>query len=384
MILKSSRIFLGGIAALLLANCTSSSSSSGSNSSFGGAYEALKDNLPGSSASAMIPVSLRADHSDAAATDWLLVFGETSTGGTLGEYISSLVDEGQEFSVLGRVKNSMMIACFLDLYGPKTAGKMTVGTHTIKMKRSWANSNCPGAAATMDQLFTLAPNVDSQGEIPLLIVVTDISADGVYDRMIVMDGGDNPQFSGSDQTMRLTVDGSNIVFSHDEGDNTNRYTSFLRYNASPELIQFQHTNKNSNVEQAFRFYINETSNAAALLAYDNFNMGASTIVTVLTSKANDLSQGTLSQSYENYNGGAPGQDGTDQQGCINFDTLTITPTNAAFGSCNGITGISASTAYNASNLAVDNYEAQVPADMAHTNTFDKAFDETTITTMAFH
>lgn len=377
IVLSLSLIVLG----LTTVRCSSSDDSSAASSSFTGAYQALKSNLPGSQNSSSV-LGLRATvsplvaHADFADNDWPLVDGGAySHSGA--QYIASLVDESQEYSVLGRVKNSMMIACFLDLYGTKDAQRqVAVGSQTIKMKRSWSSSGCPGAAATMDYLFDNAPNVDSAGEIPLEMTVTDISADGVYQRKITMLGADNPQFGGGDQDMRLSVDGKDLVFSHDETSGpTQRSTSFLRYTASPELIQFQHTNMNTNVEQIYRFYINDTSNAAALFAFTGISGGAE-ITTVLASKANDLSQGTVSQTYTNYNGSV---DGSDEEGCIDFDTSAFDANG--FASCNGITGISS-----AASVAgiVTTFQGQSPNDLVLTNTFDKTFDETTITTQAVH
>lgn len=370
-----------GISVLAIGSTQCSSSSSGggaASSSFNGAYQALKANLPGGSSSAMVLGASRANHSHFSNSDWPLVGGSATTN-TGAQYVASLVDEGQDFSVLGRVKNSIMIACFLDLYGTKdSSAQMAVGTHTIKMKTSWGTSSCPGAQATMDYLFDNAPNIDSAGEIPLVITVTDISADGVYQRRIQMDADDNPQFGGADQVMRLGVSGSNVIFSHDEFDNplTTRMTSYLEYNASPEMIRFQLSSQNSNIEQVYRFYINDTTNAAALLAYDNFGSGSTTILTTLTSKANELSQGTVSQTYVNYNGSAA--DGTDQEGCYNFDTQAFS--NSTFGSCNGITGIHSDTA----SATMATFSGSSLSSMALTNTFEKTFDATTIHSESVH
>lgn len=361
-----------------MVQCSSGGGGGGAaSSSFNGAYQALKQNLPGSSQSAMVLGSSRANHSHFAATDWPLVGGGTNNNSG-AQYVASLVDEDQEFSVLGRVKNSIMIACFLDLYGTKDSSRqMAVGSHTIKMRRSWGSSNCPGAQATMDYLFGNAPNIDSAGEIPLLITVTDISSDGVYQRRIQMDGDDNPQFGGSDQVMRIGVNGANVIFSHDESSTSpaSRMTSFLEYTASPELIRFQLSSKNSNVQQVYRFYINDASNAAALLAYDYYGSGSTVILTTLTSKANDLSQGTVSQTYTNYNGS---DDGTDQEGCFNFDTQAFSNTN--FATCNGITGISS----NSASATMSTYTGISTGAMELTNTFRKTFDETTIHNQSVH
>ncbi|MBY0315392.1 MAG: hypothetical protein K2Q26_07725 [Bdellovibrionales bacterium] len=368
-----------GIFGLTLIQCSSGGGGGGAaSSSFNGAYQALKQNLPGSSQSAMVLGASRANHSHFGATDWPLVGGGTNNN-TGAQYVASLVDEDQEFSVLGRVKNSIMIACFLDLYGTKDSSRqIAVGSQTIKMKRSWGSSNCPGAQATMDYLFGNAPNIDSAGEIPLIITVTDISSDGVYQRRIQMDGDDNPQFGGSDQVMRIGVNGANVIFSHDESSSSpaSRMTSFLEYTSSPELIRFQLSSKNSNVEQVYRFYINDATNAAALLAYDYYGSGSTVILTTLTSKANDLSQGTVSQTYTNYNGSSA--NGTNQEGCFNFDSQAFSNTN--FGACNGITGISS----NSASATMSTYTGISTGAMELTNTFRKTFDETTIHNQSVH
>ena len=362
--------------------CSSSDDAAAPSSSFNGAYEALKESLPGSENSASVlglrgsSLSLRAAHGDFANSDWPLVDGGSYTH-TGAQYVASLVDESQDFSVLGRVKNSMMIACFLDLYGTKDSERqLAVGSQTIKMKRSWANADCPGAAETMDYLFDNAPNIDSAGEIPLVMTITDISGSGVYERKITMLGADNPQFGGADQDMRLGVDGTDVIFSHDErSSGSDRMTSFLRYSVSPQLIQFQHTNMNSSIEQVYRFYINETSNAAALLAYTGLS-GGTEITTVLASKADDLTEGTVSQTYTNYNGA---DSASDQEGCINFDTSAFNANN--FASCNGITGISSAAPVAGIILT---FQGLTPTGLALTDSFDKTFTEANITTQAIH
>ncbi len=345
-------------------------------SSFNGAYEALKNNLPGSGGSAMVPFADRVNHTDFTSSIWPLAGGGSSTN-TGAQYVASLVDETEDFSVLGRVKNSIMIACFLDLYGTKdSSGQMAVGTYTIKMKTSWGTSNCPGAQATMDYLFANASNIDSAGEIPLVITVTDISSDGVYERRIQMDGDDNPQFGGADQVMRLGVNGSNVIFSHDEFDNplTSRMTSYLEYTASPEVIRFQLSSQNANMDQVYRFYINDSTNAAALLAYEKYLSGTTSILTTLTSKANDLSQGTVSQTYVD----VTTESGTNEEGCYNFDTQAFS--NTTFASCNSITGISS----NGASATMATFSGIALSAMALTNTFEKTFDETTILSESVH
>lgn len=373
---------------ILIAGFSIQCSSSGgggsatASSAFNGAYEALKNNLPGSGATtSSLPIVTRGNHQHSGQNDWPLVDGGSSNN-SFTDFIMSLVDESEEFSVLGRVKNSLMVACFLDLYGTKdSTGQLAVGSNiVIKMTRAWGNADCPGASETMDYLFEQAEQadvIDSAGEIPLTITVTDISDDGIYERKIEMPGDDNPQFGGSEQVMRLTVENGNVVFAHDEYDNplTSRMTTFLVYNSSPELIRFQLSSQNSNINQVFRFYINDESNAAALLAYSTFGGGNTEILTTIASLANDLSEGAISQTYTDYNGTA---DGTDEEGCMNFDATTFN--NTTYGSCNGITGISSSTA----NATMTTFNALALSAMAMTDTFTKNFTEANITTQAVH
>lgn len=112
------------------------------------------------------------------------------------------------------------------------------------------------------------------------------------------------------------------------------------------------------------------------MAYDKFATGTSEILTVLTSKANDLDQGTLSQTYTNFDGST---DGADESACIDFNTLVLSATT--FASCNGIVGLESSGAA----AAISTYAGQDPdADLPLTDTFEKTFDETSIMTQAFH
>lgn len=367
--------------------CSSSSDGGAAASALNGAYQGLKNNLPeGGAAASSMGLSARAAHGDFSNTDWPVNGQPNQTG---AHFIASLVDEGIDHSVLDSVRNSLMIACFLDLYGPKESGKLKVGADQIvKMKTSWGNSTCPGAKATMTELFEQAATaggiIDAQGEIPLTITVTDISADGVYDRQIHMPVAENPQFGGVDQTMRLKIVGSSVVFSHDEEDTNNanaKYTSYINYTPSPEKIVFQHTHKGPNSERAYRFYVSDATNKAALLAYTIPQNGRK-ISTLLTSKPTDMTFGNLSQSYVDYNGN---DDAIDAEGCINFDSGVLAVNDFGTGSCAGLTQVSASAAGDLAGTGIlGTFDGYNSAAMDITNTFQVTFDETNIATVDFH
>lgn len=349
----SSRVFLVLLSAAAVGTGTGCSSSSGGSSSSASSalntmYTALKESMPGSSASFSLAkknFSPFANHTDFASAIWPTVNDPGVLTNTGAQFLGELVDEDEAQSVLGRVKNALMISCLLDLYGTKDAtGKLAVGSGlTIKIKNSWANAPCPSASTEIPALLSNAPNVDSSGEVPITLTVTDVSTSsgGVYDRKVEMPGASNPQFSGSDQEMFLKISGSDVTFAHDEwSTTTTRYASYIKYEHNPRLLRFQHANKSANLEQFYRFYLSEASDKAALIADIDPN-GSTEVLTALAAKPSALDMVTVSQSYTDIGGSA---DGTDRNGCFDFSGPTMTGTDAAFGSCNGVTGILASDA----------------------------------------
>lgn len=322
MILKTSKILLGGIAALTLINC-SSDSTSGSLSTFGAVQQALENAAPNVNAAAIymadpLRFSPRASVSAALTTD--NSFSPPGGGGntdTLVQYVEKMYNDELADSVFSRAASPFLIACTIDALAAKTGDILDNGTQLLTIRVSQLSA-CGSASDYMGGAGSL------DGE-TVTAVISPTADNTYYDSYIIMDGAANPMFGGGDQFIYFRKTATTLNFAHiemnDSGAPTEVSATWLNFNIEDESGDFQYLSRFPSGDQFYRISYDLANNDARILTHSSG--GVPVMTTMAASTATSQTQAAFSFSWA----GQGLADTVDANGCLDINGITALDTD---------------------------------------------------------